>query len=164
MNIDLSKATKVPLTAPDVQDAAPDPISSGVAGAIDVPLAPAPVSEAPLSGKEKAGVSLTWGVLVILAAFILAVLLVVWDYETDNTLSELIEDTQLKPVETFTDETKLQPIIAQLEEQRESYRSFIRELVQMILLNVIFPILTALLGYVFGTTRQDKSTQGDGGT
>ena len=164
MQIDLSAVKEVTPVSPDVEEQATQGgTMPAVAGAKEVAPVPAPVSDVPLSGKEKAGVWLTWGVLAIVAAFIAAVLLVIWHYESVTTLAQLISDMKLDPSETLTDESKLQPLIDNLEVQRQSYRTFIVDFVQMILLNVLFPILTALLGYVFGTTRQDTSAQGDRG-
>ena len=165
MALDLSAAKEVTPVSPDIEEPATlGNTMPAVVGAEDVVPAPAPVSDAPpLSEKEKAGVWLTWGVLVIIAFFIAAVLVAVWHYETVTTLARLISDMKLDPSQTLTDGSKLQPLADNLEAQRQSYRTFIVDFVQMILLNVLFPILTALLGYVFGTTRQDTSAQGDRG-
>ncbi len=42
-------------------------------------------------------------------------------------------------------------IIRALQEEKENYRDFIIQLSQMILLNLLLPILTAVLGYIFGS-------------
>ncbi|HYE96725.1 MAG TPA: hypothetical protein VD962_10985 [Rubricoccaceae bacterium] len=38
-----------------------------------------------------------------------------------------------------------------LQEEREDFREFARGLIDLVLLNVLLPVLTALLGYIFGT-------------
>ena len=60
MQLDLSAAKEVTPVSPDVEEQATQgDTMPAVVGAKDVVPAPAPVSDFPLSGKEKAGVSLT---------------------------------------------------------------------------------------------------------
>lgn len=109
----------------------------------------APVGE-PLSEKEKAGVYLTWGVLAMVTVFVVFALIFVWRREsgTDAAIGTLGQASAL--------DTLRFRLIAT---ERSSFREFWLKLVQMILVNVLLPVLTALLGYVFGThgrgARQD---------
>jgi len=48
---------------------------------------------------------------------------------------------------TFTEFAK------EVNEHRQTFRTFWLQLAQLILLNLLLPLLTALLGYIFGTTR-----------
>lgn len=42
-------------------------------------------------------------------------------------------------------------MVTALQEERDGFREFTRGLVDLALLNVLLPVLTALLGYIFGT-------------
>jgi hypothetical protein len=39
------------------------------------------------------------------------------------------------------------------DEERQSFRTFWLQIAQMVLMNLFFPLITALLGYIFGTQR-----------
>ncbi len=118
----------------------------------------APVSDE-LSGKEKAGVKLTMIVLGIISVFLAVVLLFAGlmelrggDLWSPGTLVGTTEDTTLAGGRTAIDTVAFRLLQA----ERQSFREFWLRMVQMVLLNVLLPVLTALLGYVFGTqtTRQ----------
>jgi hypothetical protein len=103
-----------------------------------------------LTGRERAGIYLTWGVLGIIIVFLILVLAALWWNESRSAaLSSRV-------LEGAIDAAKLQAIA----EERTSFRTFWLEITKTILLNVFLPVLTALLGYVFGTTqissRQDS--------
>jgi Zn-dependent protease with chaperone function len=102
-----------------------------------------------LSGKEQAGVYLTWGVLVLMALFLIAILLILRSNEVraDELASALIQASQ--------DAATLQT----MDTQRAATRTFWLEVTKTILLNVLLPVLTALLGYVFGTTQAQQKTE-----
>jgi len=122
--------------------AAPQP-PIDVKSAQDVTPASAPVGTA-LSGRERAGIYLTWGVLGIIAAFLIVILAILWSNESQSAAlsSRLLEAPVL-------DAARLQSVA----EQRGTFRTFWLEMTEKILLNVFLPVLTALLGYVFGTTQ-----------
>ena len=40
-----------------------------------------------------------------------------------------------------------------LQEEKKNYRDFILQISQMILLNLLLPVLTAILGYIFGSNK-----------
>lgn len=102
----------------------------------------APVGD-PLTGKERAGVSLTWGVLGLIAAFLLVVLIVLGinELRSQNLEASLIQTSCLAALE-------------QVNTQRAAFRDFWIEVINTVLLNVLLPVLTALLGYVFGITNR----------
>ncbi|OCQ21437.1 hypothetical protein A7985_12555 [Pseudoalteromonas luteoviolacea] len=106
----------------------------------------APVSE-PLTGKEKAGVNLTWGIICILIGFLLVILSIfIWgEYQFFMSMQEV----KLGGYEA----DKTVSLFTELAQQRSEFRAFWFDTLQLILLNVLFPTLTALLGYVFGTSR-----------
>jgi hypothetical protein len=140
-----------PVVAP-VQPVADEAELLPIRDARTVPRAGAPVYE--LSGKERAGVYLTWGVLGLICLFLgiaFAVLLTspepsackVFDAPGGH-VSQTVIDGKLS-IDTVT------ALMQQCETQRESFRKFWLQSIQMILLNMLLPVLTALLGYVFGT-------------
>ncbi len=49
----------------------------------------------------------------------------------------------------------------QLGEQRAAFRAFWLQMAQLILLNLLLPLLTALLGYIFGTTQAVRARNTD---
>ena len=116
----------------------------------------APVQDPePLTGKEKAGVYLTWGIIGVLVFFLTVILgIFVWgESEYLGKLSYLESFTGSTP-EQSAEATKLAET---LNSQLASFRAHWFDTLQIILLNVLFPTLTALLGYVFGTSRNGNS-------
>jgi hypothetical protein len=116
-----------------------------VAGAAEVRPPTAPVVS-DLTGRERAGVNLTWGVLGIMAMFLVFILVILSINEWHATS---VEDSFIRAANTAG--------IQAVETQRTSFRTFWMEITRTILLNVLLPVLTALLGYVFGTTAQRKA-------
>ena len=49
----------------------------------------------------------------------------------------------------------------QLGEQRAAFRAFWLQMAQLILLNLLLPLLTALLGYIFGATQASSAARSD---
>jgi hypothetical protein len=43
------------------------------------------------------------------------------------------------------------------DDERQSFRTFWLQVAQMVLMNLFFPLITALLGYIFGTQRANGS-------
>ena len=50
-------------------------------------------------------------------------------------------------------------ITRQLAEERAAFRAFWLQIAQLILLNLLLPLLTALLGYIFGTSRAARTDE-----
>ena len=105
----------------------------------------APVGSS-LTGRERAGIYLTWGVLASIVLFLGLFLAALWWNEGRS--AELTATL----IKGSIDEAKLRAIT----EERTAFRAFWFELIKTILLNVFLPVLTALLGYVFGTTQVNK--------
>lgn len=113
-----------------------------VASAQAVTPASAPVG-ASLSGRERAGIYLTWGVLALIFVFLSAILLALW-----------VNESRSAALESRLIEGSMEPARIDIAiRQRAEFRIFWLEVTKTILLNVFLPILTALLGYVFGTTQ-----------
>ncbi len=125
-------------------------------GIQDITPAEAPVAEPQaITGKEKAGVSLTWGIIWILVGFVVFFLLIFWWGEVQF----LVGLNQLDNLQDLSPEAlaEINKLAETLDSQRSSFRTFWFDTLQLILLNVLFPTLTALLGYVFGTSRNSGS-------
>lgn len=128
-----------------------------LAGATNVTPKDAPVSEPePLTGKEKAGISLTWGIIGVLVTFLVVILgIFVWgEYRFLTSLDQLNALKEATPEKL----EHLSKLLAELESKQTAFRTFWFDTLQLILLNVLFPTLTALLGYVFGTSRNNSSS------
>jgi hypothetical protein len=114
------------------------------AQAVTPPKAPVGGS---LTGRERAGIYLTWGVLVSIGVFLLVFLAALWWNESRSA------ELTAALLEGAMDEAKFRAIT----EERAAFRAFWFELTKTVLLNVFLPVLTALLGYVFGTTQVNKN-------
>ena len=106
-----------------------------------------------LSGKERAGLSLTWGVLIIIVLFLGLAFLYL--YLSEQPACKAL-DALREPISKALNEGKPLPesvtaIFQQCETQRKAFYEFWLESVQRILINTLLPVLTALLGYLFGT-------------
>jgi hypothetical protein len=96
----------------------------------------------------RAGVTLTWGVLGLMLLFIL------WSmFAAQGLLSVSMRGTPT----TLAADTVMHRLVSI--EQKEA-REFWLKTVQLILGNVLLPVLTALLGYVFGTQTANSSETG----
>ena len=124
---------------------------------VDVISSSAPVNEPePLTGKEKAGVYLTWGVIGVLVGFLM-IILGIFLWGEHNFFSALENIQVLKSSDSSPEQLKkLEEMSSFIDGQQSSFRVFWFDTLQLILLNILFPTLTALLGYVFGTSRNNS--------
>lgn len=131
-----------------------------ITGITDITPKEAPVADPePLTGKEKAGVYLTWGIIATLVFFLIFILLIfLWGENQFLTVLEQLEHLKEAKPEKLNELTKL---VTALESKQASFRTFWFDTLQLIVLNVLFPTLTALLGYVFGTSRNNNSINTD---
>jgi len=127
---------------------------------IDLKAAPevtpseAPASEIP--PLARAGVDLAKWVFVIVSVFIVVALaLLAWN-EIGLFQIETNYTQQLKPDMSTAEMNMVKEFIAQLEVQRKAFREFWLQFMQMILLNLLLPVLTAILGYIFGSKVSDQ--------
>lgn len=142
---------------------------------------PAPISMPELA---KAGVSLARWVLVMIAGFIILALILItvseWNAQSaSNEYSKALVTSLAgrRPPSTKADSLASKDTVAasrmlasaradsvtaralmgHLSEERAASRQFVIQIFQMVLLNVLLPVLTALLGYVFGSTKAGGS-------
>ncbi|GAC1569518.1 MAG: hypothetical protein NVS3B8_17110 [Chitinophagaceae bacterium] len=53
--------------------------------------------------------------------------------------------------------TKKLELIKMVQQEKKSQRDFIKEMSQMILLNLLLPTLTAILGYIFASNQNNTN-------
>jgi hypothetical protein len=116
----------------------------------DLSTQPAPVK--PLSGRTRAGVYLTWGVLGLILIY-LVVFFVLVNINRIDASNFLVKNYNSLMDTTNVEQSRI--LIQNISNEAKSYREFWLGTNQMILLNLLFPILTALLGYIFGS-REEK--------
>ena len=115
-----------------------------------------------MSGLQRAGVDLAkWVLTIISAAIVLLIVLVASSELLKNTetapVHKLILDIHAKTLQLPADDPKVpqarkdfQELSRQIIDAKQAERSFWMQFSQMILLNLLLPVLTAILGYVFG--------------
>lgn len=106
----------------------------------------APVSDPPLPAIQKAGVYLTWGVLGMITLFVAVMLGYLWRSDPASALPLTVATGSAPDTVRF----RLHAA------EQTAFRDFWLKILQMVLLNVLLPVLTALLGYIFGT--QSRAT------
>lgn len=88
----------------------------------------------PLTGKEKAGVSLTWGIIWVLVGFLLLILgIFFWGETKFNTAFEKLAELDSEKVKNIS------TLVQDLTTSQEAFRAFWFDTLQLILLNVLFP-------------------------
>lgn len=95
----------------------------------------------------KVGYRLALFILSIISASLVCLIILIGIKSFDVSDKITIPSTAVSD-STFSQQKE---IIRALQEEKENYRDFIIQLSQMILLNLLLPILTAVLGYIFGS-------------
>jgi hypothetical protein len=110
---------------------------------------------------DQAGVDLAKWVLVMISVFVLISIAWAWRSENNffiqfNDLTKpFIAQVNTNWVSMTNNPTK--DILEIAVKERSDFREYWLKVVQMVLLNVLLPVLTALLGYVFGSRRANTS-------
>jgi hypothetical protein len=144
MPIDLAAAQAVsPQDAPVVESPAEFSIDLDSAKVITPQEAPEKAEF-----RTRAGVILVKWLLVIISAFVL--ITVIWIWSSEIEFSNRVESL-IKPGVALTKD-----VVDPLLNERANFREFWLKIFQMVLLNVLLPVLTALLGYVFGSSARDQ--------
>ena len=114
-----------------------------------------------------AGVSLAKIVLgmVMLTIVLLASYLVIVDLSQGSELARandaMVRQAGLGNVAGAEQVRVLGDLAKQLGEQRAAFRAFWLQMAQLILLNLLLPLLTALMGYIFGATQASSAARSD---
>ena len=123
------------------------------------------VTEPPLPPLQKHGVRLAWGVMGLIGIFGLILIALVGVNEFISPPKEvaavagLIEKTAEAYARAASGPDALKQandLLTRLAESRRASRDFWTAFSQFLLLNLLLPVLTAVLGYVFGTIRKDN--------
>jgi hypothetical protein len=102
----------------------------------------------------KVGYKLSVFILCIIAAFLVALVLII-SFKTFDASDKIAMSSASVPDSTFAQQKE---IIKSLQEEKKNYRDFIMSISQMVLLNLLLPTLTAILGYIFGSREGSSSS------
>lgn len=141
---------------PGVSDSnTPPQDNSTVIPADTIPLQEA-VSELPLAPLPKAGYNLAKFILWIITGYVFFITLFLSfkNLDASKDISKAISITTL-PDSTFIHQ---KDIIRSLQDEQKSHRDFVIQMSQMILLNLLLPTLTAILGYMFGARESNRNS------
>jgi hypothetical protein len=96
------------------------------------------------------GFNLSSFVLFIISGFILFLVIFLFTKEFDAS-----PRIQIPNEANISDSTYVRKIelVRILQEEKKSYRDFTLQISQMILLNLLLPVLTAILGYIFASNK-----------
>ncbi len=125
---------------------------------------PSPIRQLPMPHLQKQGVRLAWGVLGTIGLFGIILLICVAvnefgrpsrDIETAIAMAQ--QSLAHCSTQPCTPESiqKVTDLMTKIAESKRASRDFWTSFSQFILLNLLLPVLTSILGYVFGTTRKD---------
>ena len=92
-------------------------------------------------------------ILIILSAFILFLIAYLLFLKTDA--SQFIETQKVTIADSSVFAKNFQ-LIKAIQEEKQNSRAFVIQISQMVLLNLLLPILTAILGYIFASNRNDN--------
>jgi hypothetical protein len=96
------------------------------------------------------GFNLSSIVLLIISGFIIFLMIFLFAKEFDASSSIQIPTRENIPDSTYARKIEL---VRMIQEEKRSYREFIVQMSQMVLLNLLLPVLTAILGYIFASNK-----------
>lgn len=165
--------TDTPSPPERLQTPAADSVAETVPLSIDIrrakPAMPAEnvqKSGETISGIQRAGVELAKRMLLIISAALLTIALLVASSELQPTpeaagMKALVQNLQAQVAQLPPDHPAqpglrqdLLEMNRQIVDARQQQRAFWMQFAQMILLNLLMPVLTAILGYVFGANNR----------
>lgn len=125
---------------------------------------PPPVRQVPMPHLQKHGVRLAWGVLGGIGLFGLILLACVAANEFGapsrevETAINMAQQSLAHCAQPCNPESvqKVSDLMAKIAESKRASRDFWISFSQFILLNLLLPVLTSILGYVFGTTKKES--------
>ena len=110
------------------------------------------VKDLPLSPLPRAGFRLAQFILVIISGYIVF-LIVLFIFTSFDAASAISSYSTNKTDSSFKPSLEL---IKVMQEEKKSYREYVMQTSQMVLLNLLLPILTAILGYMFGSREEHR--------
>ena len=99
------------------------------------------------------GFKLSRFVLFIISGFILIFLIFLFSKNFEASPSIKIPD-QVNIADSSYD--KKIELIKLVQEEKKNYRDFTLQIAQMVLLNLLLPVLTAILGYIFASNKNKE--------
>ena len=142
-------------------DATPLVVEVGDARAVDPPQAPV----TPMSDLQRAGIGLAEKVLGLIAAiaFILLVMIGVSELYRPppevEVLRSLAEHAERQYIAASSPEMlkAANEVLEHMDAARRAARDHWMAVTQLLLLNLLLPVLTSILGYIFGIARSERS-------
>jgi hypothetical protein len=110
------------------------------------------VRELPLAPLPRAGFRLAKFILFIISGYILF-LVIVFIFSSFDAAQNIGAITT-KGADTMSAQ-KLE-LIKVMQQEKQHYRDYMMQMSQMILLNLLLPTLTAILGYIFGSREENR--------
>ncbi len=107
----------------------------------------------PLDAKSRIGYHLARLVLLMISVFLVFLIIYVF-----INLSSSHSNIDYKSLTNLPDSSlnKKLTIIKSIQAENKDSRDFVIQISQMVLLNILLPILTAILGYIFGSHSEAK--------
>ena len=138
-----------------------DPLKARVVLKNSESRVPIEVPVKPMSELERQGVELAQRVLWIIAAITLALLLLIAGSEfisaqpESETIRKLVEEAAKQYISSGSNDAlnNANTLIGRLSETRRASRDFWLSIGQFLLLNLLLPVLTSILGFIFGTIK-----------
>ena len=101
------------------------------------------------------GFRLSRFVLWIITGFIVVFLIFLFAKQFDGSPRFSIPDQANLPDSTYARKIEVMRVI---QEEKRSYREFAVQIAQLVLLNLLLPVLTAILGYIFASNRNRENS------
>ena len=114
------------------------------------------IKELPLAPLPRAGFNLARMLLYIIGGYMLF-LIVLFTFNTFDASKQITElSGNITNDTVFSQRLEL---IKLVQEEKKNFRDLVLQLSQMILLNLLLPVLTAILGYIFGSKEDRRATE-----
>jgi hypothetical protein len=114
------------------------------------------IKELPLAPLPRAGFNLAKMLLYIIGGYMLF-LIVLFTFNTFDASKQITElSGNITNDTVFSQRLEL---IKLVQEEKKNFRDLVLQLSQMILLNLLLPVLTAILGYIFGSKEDRRATE-----
>jgi len=110
------------------------------------------IKELPLAPLPRAGFNLAKILLFIIGGY-MVFLIFLFTFNSFDASKEITALSANIPNDSLFSQ-KLE-LIKLVQEEKKSFRDLVLQLSQMILLNLLLPVLTAILGYIFGS-KEDR--------
>lgn len=107
---------------------------------------------------SRVGYNLSIFILVIISGYILFLIIFLSVSKVDASARINISEQVNVPDSVFANKLQL---IKALQEEKKNYRDFIMQITQLVLLNLLLPTLTAILGYIFGSKEGNRNVNAD---